>query len=229
MASRIHGGHCGPCSLCHKDSTRYSHAINLQDQVYNFLCSIEGKSIVKEACICHACIKQIQRNIGNPTYHPRWRPKKEKTCTCSVEKCGVEVYRNTNLATPSEVSSVLHTRVTTFTVDDTDSTVPLCKKHYTELYSILRAPSTQCCEACGAKPKGKTKFVRRCQSPELANAYLSLLCNEQSKLSTTSTICSACYKFFLRITAQMEQAQSVLGLVNMPDDQQNRKFRQYQK
>ena len=79
-----------------------------------------------------------------------------------------------------------------------------------------RAPPTQCCEACGSKPKGKTRFVCRCQSPEIVNASFCML---------------RLLEFFLRITAKMQHAQSVhvLSLVNMPDDQPStRKRRDYQ-
>ena len=49
--------------------------MKVEDHVYNFLCAIECKTIQKEACICHACSKQIQRNISNPILE--WDPKQQ--------------------------------------------------------------------------------------------------------------------------------------------------------
>ena len=155
MATKAHDSISGPCHLCQKFSARYSHAGKMQEQTYDFLCNIEGTEVSKAACICHACLKQINRNVGNPTYHPRWRPKKEKG-VCAVEKCGTVMHRCTNLADPTEVASLLKVRLTAFVVGDDGigSSVPLCRSHYNHLHSILRAPP-QRCESCGSKPKEK--------------------------------------------------------------------------
>ena len=117
MATKAHDSICGPCHLCRKFSARYCHAGKIQEQTYDFLCNIEGTEVSKAACICHACLKQINRNVGNPTYHPRWRPKKEKG-VCAVEKCGTVMHRCTNLADPTKVASLLEVRLTAFVVGD---------------------------------------------------------------------------------------------------------------
>ena len=220
MASKVHSGHCGACSLCRKSSTRYKHAVNMDERLYKFLCDVEGTTIQKEACICHACYKQVDRNIGNLSYHPRWRPKLKVKGACSVEKCTSESYRSTNLSSPTEIATLLNVRLTSFTVDPDGNKVPLCRSHYNHLCSILREPP-KCCESCGTKPKGKTQFICHCPVPDVINAYISMLCDEQAKLSSTSIICCACYKFFNQIIKQMQQAQHVFSLIAQEDEVQH--------
>ena len=52
----------GACSLCHKSSTCYTHAINMDKRSYKSLCDVEGMTIQKEAYIHHAHYKQLNRN-----------------------------------------------------------------------------------------------------------------------------------------------------------------------
>ena len=35
----------GACSLCHKSSTCYTHAINMDERSYKFLCDVDGMTI----------------------------------------------------------------------------------------------------------------------------------------------------------------------------------------
>lgn len=219
MASKVHKGDCEVCSLCHKSSTRYKHAINMSEKMYKFLCDVEGSTIRKETCICHACYKQVNRNVGNQSYHPRWRPKPKVKGTCSVEKCSLELYRNTNLSNPAEIATLLNVRLTSFTVDTDGNTVPLCRSHYNRLYSILREPS-KCCDSCGTKPKGKKQFIRHCPAPDIINDYILMLCDERAKLNSTSVICCACYKFFNQIIKQMQHGQYTFSPTAKKDEVQ---------
>ena len=138
MVSKVHSGDCGACSLRHKSSTHYTHAMNMDmdERLYNFLCDVEGTTIQKEAYICHVCYKQVSRNVGNPSYHPRWRPKPKVKAVCGVEKSSVESYRSTNLSSPTEIATLLDVRLTSFTVDVDENKIPLCHSHYNHLCSI---------------------------------------------------------------------------------------------
>ena len=54
-----------------KSSVRYTHPEKLKDNAYTFLCKVhvEGtENIDAKACMCHACSKQLTRNIDNPKY-----------------------------------------------------------------------------------------------------------------------------------------------------------------
>lgn len=174
-----------------------------------------------DACICHACYKHLNRNVGNPSYHPRWRPKPKVKGICSVKKCSSKSYRSTNLSSPTEIASLLNVQLTSFTVYTNGNKVPLCHTHYNHLCSIFRE-APKCCDFCGTKPKGKTQFIRHCPAPDIVNAYIiSMLCDEQTKLSGTSIICSACYKFFNQIIKQMQQAKQVFSLIAQEDEVQH--------
>ena len=131
MASKkIREGQCGPCALCKKVSTRYTHPDKMDQSVYEFIYDIEKGSIGKDVCICHACYKQAARNVGNNSYHPRWRPKitiaKDH---CGVEKCNQEVYRHTSITSPTQIQTILQENVSTFSITNTVTT-PLCQAHY---------------------------------------------------------------------------------------------------
>ena len=159
MVSKVHSGDCGACSLRHKSSTHYTHVMNMDERLYNFFMRCWGYDNTKRsiylpchAMPCHVCYKQVSRNGGNPSYHPRWRPKPKVKAVCSVEKCSVESYRSTNLSSPTEIATLLDVRLTSFTVDVDENKIPLCHSHYNHLCSILK-------ESCGTKPKGKTHYL----------------------------------------------------------------------
>ena len=48
-----------------------------------------------------------------------------------------------------------------------------------------------------------------------------MLCGEQTKLSGTSIICSACYNFFYQTIKQMQQAKHVFSLITEEDEVQH--------
>ena len=162
--------------------------------------------------MCHACCKQLTRNIDNPKYQPRWRPKTESKGVCSVENCRSEAYRRTSLGSTSDISTLLNARLMSFDIHGNESAVPLCHSHYTSLYSVKRRQH-EACEPCGAIPKDKTPLTRHCQEQDIINAYLSMTCSEQVTLTDNSVICLACYKFFRYTVKQIQQAQCVLNQV----------------
>ena len=67
------------------------------------------------------------------------------------------------------------------------------------------------CNSCGAMPKKGEVFSRHCSSPTVINGYLSHISSEPSSLTSSSTICLPCYKYFQSIIAQEEKANTVLA------------------
>lgn len=157
MAAKTHDGSCGPCALCKSESVRYTHKDKMDQNVYQFICNIE-LVLDKDACICHACYKQATRNVGNNSYHPRWRLKTSKSKThCGVEKCSQDVYRNTKIASPTQIETILQEKLSAFLVTDTVNT-PLCQMHYNKVYSYLHAPVE--CDSCKSKSKRREQYSR---------------------------------------------------------------------
>ena len=141
MASRVHDGVCRPCTLCKKSSTRYTHIHKLPDKKYHSLCQVEKKETIdKNACICHACFKQIIRNTRE-NFQPRWRPKVSSKGLCSVENCKKTAHRRTSLGSASEIATTLEVRLTSFQVGDSDTKIPLCHEHYSEFYESAKRNS----------------------------------------------------------------------------------------
>ena len=211
MASRVHDGVCGPCTLCKKSSTRYTHIHKLPDKKYYSLCQVEKKETIdKNACICHACFKQIIRNTRE-NFQPRWRPKVSSKGLCSVENCKKTAHRRTSLGSASEIATTLEVRLTSFQVGDSDTKIPLCHEHYSEFYESAKRNSLvqSLCESCGRVVEN----VRHCQDPDIVNAYFERTCNEQTSFTKSSIVCFSCYQFFKHTVTQIKQAQDIMSHV----------------
>lgn len=104
MASsrKCHVGLCGPCSLCHSKSIKYTHPEKFDDKQYTFLCKVENKLVDKCACICYACLKQLKRNLGNPKFEPQWRTKYNSQSKCSIHNCECQCLNCLNTSTHQE-------------------------------------------------------------------------------------------------------------------------------
>ena len=124
--ANTHKGKCSACSLCQRESNRYTHPLTMDQKVYNFISEIEDQTLSTTACICHACYKQASRNVGNENYHPRWKPKTHVNAYCGVTNCILEVHRHTNMATLADMEKILGTKIS----KGGDDSVPLCQKHY---------------------------------------------------------------------------------------------------
>ena len=48
---KCHSGPCGPCKLCKKQSSKYTHTEKLSDDEYKYLCGLEQEQVSKNACI----------------------------------------------------------------------------------------------------------------------------------------------------------------------------------
>ena len=106
--SHVHKGKCGPCSLCKKESTKYVHLEKMDRDVSKLISDIEQFSLHSEACVCHACYKQASRNVANPSFHPRWKPKQPTPKNiCAIVDCNNVAYRNTNIASREKIESIV--------------------------------------------------------------------------------------------------------------------------
>ena len=85
-SGKCHTGPCRPCSLCGSRISKYTHPERFSAQVYEFLCKLEEKNIEKTACICYACHKQIQQNINNDSFKPRWRVRRVRDVVLQTVK-----------------------------------------------------------------------------------------------------------------------------------------------
>lgn len=211
--SKLHQGDCGPCHLCRKTSSRYTHPQNIKGEVLQLITKFKKAKLSKKACICHACLKQASRNLSNPSFQPRWMPKEAAAVQyCGVLHCKEIVYRHTSIATPSLIQEVLCQNVMTFVVAG-DITTPLCQSHYMYVYNALQCPADTC-ESCGSKCS--TQYTRHCPSPEIINPYLTTVTNEESTLTKASKICNPCYQFFTRVINQQQSGNSI-GLAEVQD------------
>ncbi len=101
---------------------------------------MERLSLSREVCICHACYKQASRNVGNPTFHPRWKPKQPlPKAICSIEKCGKIVYRNTCIASREQIESFVGQKLVPLpnTTNTVTMTIPLCQSKF-KVQSLLQ-------------------------------------------------------------------------------------------
>lgn len=85
---------CGPCSLCNRTSTRYFHTDSWDSDKYtHFTNSVLPPALTakKHMCICRACHHDIDSNISNEKYIPRWKKLKSSKPTeftpCSIQGC----------------------------------------------------------------------------------------------------------------------------------------------
>ncbi len=79
----IHPGRkCGPCQLCSKSASFYTHLSTWDPELSAKLRAME-KTITVDSCICRACEKDIKRNINSGDYVPRWTLQNQE----NVHKC----------------------------------------------------------------------------------------------------------------------------------------------
>ena len=62
---------------------------------------------------------------------------------------------------------------------------------------------------CTTKERKRRFFPRNCPSPDLINEYLSAISNEPSTLTSVSTICLSCYKYFQSIVSQVAKGEQI--------------------
>ena len=213
MASsrKCHDGLCGPCFLCHSESTKYTHPEKFDNKQYAFLCEVENKLVDRCVCVCYACSKQLKRNLGNPMFEPRWRTKQKCQSKCSIQNCENLASKKTSLASGEEIERFIGQPVVSFTVEEAVSTVSLCQLHYNHLYRQLNFSVP--CDSCGEKPKKGEKFNRHCPEPELINTYLASISDDPSHLTEQSLICAACYIHFKATLKRIQLEKRLLAQV----------------
>ena len=75
-------------------------------EVYEWL-SRNEPTLSDSNILCLPCVKQVQRNLNRPHFHPRWKPKCLVTKKCNIENCQALVYTNTSLASVDEIETFL--------------------------------------------------------------------------------------------------------------------------
>ena len=208
-----HVGPCGPCVLCSKTSSKYRHFDGLSTHTQTTICNNLPKgdtgSLRQDSCICYACVLQVDHNIGNPRFIPRWIPrlKREKSGKCSVETCKQPLHCNTNLVTPSELEQLLGVKVVCFTVTDKETAISLCREHYTSMYTHIHIKQT--CASCGEKAKRGETINRKCPDVAVVNAHLNYITNEAQVMTRDSCVCHTCYKYFHSIAKELATAKQI--------------------
>lgn len=171
---KCHEGPCGPCSLCHRQSSKFTHTERLNVLQYQFLCEVENTNVDKSTCLCYACFKQLNRNVGNPNFRPRWKQcSSQSTGKCSIQGCEHNMHKSTCIATAAEIEQVIGKPIVAFNVEEDGSSINLCQAHYNYLYSQLTLSTA--CESCGGKPRKGERFNRHCPEPNSINTYLTML------------------------------------------------------
>ena len=132
---------------------------------------------------------------------------------CSVDKCTSESYRSTIFSSPTEIATLLDVRLTSFTVDVDGSKIPLCCSHYNHLCSILRE-LPKCCELVEPNLREK-QFIRHCSAPDVINAYISILYDEQAFLIELLSKSSK-HKYLVSLLKKMVPELPAAGGFNYP-------------
>ena len=117
---------------------------------------------------------------------------KKTQSRCGMESCDNAAIKSTHLAT--EIS------------------VPLCQRHYNQLYMQLTISAP--CESCGGKPRKNERFNRHCPNPDSMNMYLKIVSSDPSNLTKESIICTACYKHFQMIHNQSGKANTCISSIS---------------
>ena len=95
-------------------------------------------SFSRDYGICSAWFKQLNRNIGNPNFRPRWkRCSSQSTGKCSIQGCKHNMHKSTCIATEAEIEQVIGKPIVAFNVEEDGSSINLCQAHYNYLYSQL--------------------------------------------------------------------------------------------
>ena len=128
-------------------------------------------TLTDKSCICYTCYKRCERNKTNKLKRDLVKTPK----LCQIESCNKVWHTNWNLTCVSEVESFLEARLSGFQVDESGTTVGVCKDHSNKLYT---RDSTLQCAFCETKHKGSTIVNRKCPEPDKVNAYFQQILPE---------------------------------------------------
>ena len=96
---------------------------------------------------------------------------------------------------------ILKERVNAFTIGAEEKQLGYYKEYYTCMYAHLHHVLR--CASCGAKPRRRERFNGHCPCPSTVNHCLAKISNEISNLTTSSLICTPCYKHFTSIIQEV--------------------------
>ena len=64
--ANFHDGKCGPCHLCKRESTKYTHFTKMDSTVSKLIGDIEQLTLTDKACVCHHFMKCRQSQLSPP-------------------------------------------------------------------------------------------------------------------------------------------------------------------
>ena len=95
------GRTCGPCHLCGQRRTQDCRTATWDNKMKEKLKEIS--EVTFNHCICRACEKVFERNVGSEGYKPRWRSENKENngfSRCTVKPC-------------TQLSRIIHTNILT--------------------------------------------------------------------------------------------------------------------
>ena len=195
------GRGCGPCHLCSKSASYYSHLSAWDPRLSAKLRAIE-ESVADDSCICCACEKDMKRKINLENYVPRW------AYTGSIEnrlKCFLPNCETTESIVYSGLINAKHIRDTFHVSVNTEGKlVPLCQVHYKQVHRMINPQKYMHgkCFTCNANIKGS---YRHCPDTIAIKHHFSQHSDMELNITERDSICTNCYNSHLEIIAKSEQ------------------------
>ena len=184
---------CGPCSLCNRTSTRYFHTDSWDSDKYtHFTNNVLPPALTakKHMCICRACHHDIDSNISNEKYIPRWKKLKSSKPTeftpCSIQGCTSNADVTTIAINLDNIPEGMEL---------TGQSSKFCSAHYHYVYNYQHQIK---CKICGIKAK-VGEMYRCCPNPPLIEKYLRATISFNSTITDTDKICHICYTKYTEV------------------------------
>ena len=178
---------CGPCSLCNRTSARYFHTESWDsDKLTHFINHVCPPKLTTNdrICICRACHHDIDSNISNENYVPRWKKLKVSKLVefspCHVQDC----------ISPGNVTT---TAISLNNIPEGIIVIgqpsKFCPFHYHYIYNYQHQTV---CKTCGIRAKIGETF-RCCPNPSVTEKYLRATTGSNSIITEEDKICPNCY------------------------------------
>ncbi len=198
----IHPGRkCGPCQICSKSASFYTHLSTWDLELSAKLRAME-KTITVDSCICRACEKDIKRNINSGDYVPRWTlQNQENVHKCILPHCNkTESIVHSGLVTAKHINDIFNVAVNT----DDGKLVPLCQVHYKQVHRTINPQvyMHEKCFTCSANIKGS---YRHCPNTVAIKNHFCQVSDMDLNITENDKICKSCYNSHLEIIANFKQ------------------------
>ena len=191
---------CGPCSLCHQESTRYFHPQSWEQEkrcrYMSMLKLTAADNNSSHICICRACHHDLDQNSGKPGYVPRSikLAKRDTTLQANVQRCNVINCTNQVDIKETHCINFEDTPPDIVLTVCADSVMPrLCASHYHRIYKYQHHNIAKCA-TCNEKPKSSEQFNRHCPNPTIIEKYLRANKGFSDTIDEDDVVCYRCYK-----------------------------------